>query len=152
MKRRDFLKTTSLLAGASFVSQAYASQAMKHAMHTKTKREHKDWIKVRSTASECIQKGQVCVSHCIELLSQGNREMAECLSAVQNMLALCTAMVQVSSQGSLKGKALKQFASACVETCQLCSDACKPHSKHHEECKDCMESCLQCIDACKKLA
>ncbi len=102
--------------------------------------------KLADTASACVLKGQVCLSHCLTLLAQGDKGMAKCARAVNQMLALCTALQSLSAQGSEFTPALARTA---AEACSRCAEACKPHIHHHAECKACYEACQACIKQCK---
>lgn len=55
---------------------------------------------LRDAAGHCVTTGQVCLSHCVRLLADGDRTMGDCAAAVNQMLALCTALQGLASQGS----------------------------------------------------
>ena len=86
-------------------------------------------------------------------LKSGNTDMADCNLRVHDMLALCGAMLKVSSYGSALSKELAQV---CIKACETCAKACYAHHAHwthgmHLECKACYEACLLCINACKSI-
>lgn len=104
---------------------------------------------MRTAAEHCVAAGQVCLNHCITLLSSGDTSMKDCAVAVNQMLALCGAIQNLAAQNS---RLTPVLAKVCVEACKQCAQACKAHAAHHAECKACYESCLNCIQACEKIA
>ena len=136
MNRRQFISSTA--AAATLAAVATAAQAHDHHDHA-----------ARAAAGHCVAAGQVCLNHCITLLSSGDTSMKDCAVAVNQMLALCGAIQNLAAQNSRLTPAL---AKVCVEACKQCAQACKAHAAHHAECKACYESCLNCIQACEKIA
>lgn len=141
MNRRDWLLSSAALAGAAMVNGA---QAMDHAHH------HDAPVNagLAAAAADCVQKGQVCLSHCLTLLAQGEKDMAACAQSVNQMLALCSALQSLVNQNS---KLVKNLAAVALEACEQCQEQCKKHADKHEECKACGESCAACAKECKKL-
>jgi Cys-rich four helix bundle protein (predicted Tat secretion target) len=142
MDRRTLLLSGVALAGAAMVGSA---SAMDHAHH------HHDAPAnggLATAAADCVQKGQVCLNHCLELLGQGEKDMAACAKTVNQMLALCGALQQLANQGSTQ---LAKLAAIALDACQQCQDECKKHADKHEACKACGESCAACVKECKKL-
>lgn len=99
--------------------------------------------------SDCIQKGEVCLNHCIDLLGQGEKDMAACARTVSEMLAVCGALQQLANQNS---KQLARMAAIAMDVCKQCEDECKKHAAKHESCKACGESCADCYAECRKIA
>lgn len=99
-----------------------------------------------NTVADCVAAGQVCLSHCIRLLSTGDNSMAECAKAVNDMLAICRASESLAAAAS---KHLKAMAKLCIDGCTDCAKACTPHAGHHAECKACKEACEATIEAMK---
>ena len=99
-------------------------------------------------ASDCVQTGQACLSHCLVLLGEGDKAMVGCAQSVNQMLALCTALQQLANQNA---KQLSRVAAIAMDVCQQCEDECKKHADKHEVCKACGVSCAACYKACKKL-
>ena len=93
--------------------------------------------------------GQICLAHCISLLSEGDTSMKDCATGVNQMLALCGTLQNLAAQNS---RLTPSLAKVCIEACKQCSAACKEHAGHHAECKACYESCLACIKECEKIA
>lgn len=149
MNRRELLLGGMALAGAALVGNA---QAEAH-HHDMSMHEHHHAAPANAalatSASDCIQKGEVCLSHCLELLGEGDKEMAACAKSVNQMLALCGALQQLTNQNS---KLLPKMAALALEACEQCAEACKKHAEKHEQCKSCGESCAACAKECKKIA
>jgi len=88
--------------------------------------------------ADCTERGEACLQHCIAALSTGDTSMAECASAVNEMLAICRGMGVLAVSNS---KHLAAAAKVCHSLCSDCAAACKPHSGHHATCKACAEAC-----------
>lgn len=145
MNRRELLVGGIALAGAAMVGNAQAAHEHDHGHH------HGAMASGALTAaiSDCIQKGEVCLNHCIDLLGQGEKEMAACARTVNEMLAVCGAMQQLANQNS---KQLARMAAIAMDVCKQCEDECKKHATKHEACKACGESCAACYAECRKIA
>ncbi|MDD4964662.1 MAG: four-helix bundle copper-binding protein [Gallionella sp.] len=143
MDRRTLLLSGVALAGAALVGSAQASEH-DHSHH----HDAPTHTSLATTAADCLQKGQVCLNHCLELLGQGEKEMAACAKSVNQMLALCGALQQLANQNS---KQLSKLAAIALDACQQCQEECKKHADKHEACKACGESCEACAKECKKL-
>lgn len=101
------------------------------------------------SAADCLVKGETCLAHCIELMGQGDKEMAGCAASVNQMLAMCTALQKVSVQN---GSQLKSLARAVAAACDDCEKECRKHASKHAECKACGEACVECAKQCKATA
>lgn len=147
MNRRELLLGGMALAGAAMVGNA---QAAEHdmSMHAHHHGAAADETLARA-AADCVQKGQVCLNHCLELLGQGDKDMASCARSVNQMLALCGALQQLANQHS---KLLPKLATLAVDACKECADECKKHAEKHDSCKACGESCAACAKECQKIA
>ena len=100
-------------------------------------------------ASACIQIGEECQAHCLQLLGTGDTSLAGCARSVTMMLAMCRALVTAAAQGSPR---LKDVARVCGQVCRDCEKECKPHAGHHDICRRCMESCRACAAGCEKVS
>ena len=148
MNRREVLLGSVALASAAFMGRAQATEMkMNHNHHDMTAMLAN--ASLVATAADCIQKGQVCLNHCLFLLGQGDKEMAACAKSVNQMLALCGALQQLANQESTY---LPKLATLAMDACKKCEDECKKHAKKHEACKACGESCVACAKECKKIA
>lgn len=157
MNRRELLLSGIALAGAAVVKGAQAAEhdhmmmdhaAMNHAdMHMH--HHEKPYAALATATADCVQKGQACLSHCLVLLGEGDKDMADCSKSVNQMLAICGALQQLANQNA---KQTTRLASIAMDACQQCEEACKKHADKHEECKACGESCATCYKECKKFA
>lgn len=140
MDRREML--AAALASAAIAAPSRAEEHHHHgASHP-----NQDVI---DASGHCLAVGQACHQHCLELLAQGNREMAACAASVTEMLAACQALQQLASH---KSKHLGKMARVALDVCKQCEDECRKHEKKHQACKDCAEACAACAKECQKLA
>ncbi|MFN3624066.1 MAG: four-helix bundle copper-binding protein [Hyphomicrobium sp.] len=100
-------------------------------------------------ALDCVKRGEVCISHCISLLGQGDTSLKDCLRSVLTMLPSCEALARVAA---LDAPRLKELAKVCGDICADCQAECKKHQDHHAACKACGEACGKCAEECRKLA
>jgi len=150
MNRRQFIGGTAAISLAAATTLANAHGNHDHGSHSHAANSTDNaYEAARKAAGHCVSAGQVCLTHCITLLSKGDTSMKDCAVAVNQMLALCGAIQNLAAQNSRLTPAL---AKVCVEACKQCAQACKAHAAHHAECKACYESCLNCIQACEKIA
>ena len=143
MNRREALLSGAAIAAAAVVGRAQAAE-MQHHHHAAMAN-----TALVSAAADCIQKGQVCLNHCLYLLGQGEKEMAACAKSVNEMLALCGALQSLSNQESAT---LPRLAAIAMDACNQCEEECKKHADKHDVCKACGESCNACAKECKKIA
>lgn len=108
--------------------------------------------KAVETALDCIQTGDVCIRHCVDLLGQGDTALKDCLASVLDMTAVCDGLAKLAGYATTHDKNLRAYAAACADYCRTCSAACKKHADHHAPCKACLESCDACVKACEALA
>jgi Cys-rich four helix bundle protein (predicted Tat secretion target) len=105
--------------------------------------------KIAASAAKCVQTGLVCADHCISMLGAGNRDMAECLKTVNDVLAVCAALQKVAISNS---KHLAVLAKAAATICADCAKACEPHAQKMSQCRDCMDACKECEKLCNSFA
>jgi Cys-rich four helix bundle protein (predicted Tat secretion target) len=101
-----------------------------------------------ATASDCVSKGQLCLSHCLDMLATGDKSMAACSKTAREMLAVCGTTLALAAQGA---PSLPKFATVCLDVCKRCEAECRKHAQH-TPCKDCAEACAACQVECKKVA
>jgi Cys-rich four helix bundle protein (predicted Tat secretion target) len=101
-----------------------------------------------AATSHCISTGDACLSHCLLLLGQGDKELADCARTVRDTIAACTALRELAAADSPHLKALAQVVSGI---CSDCESECKKHEKH-PVCKDCEKACHDCKELCDKVA
>ena len=151
MDRREMLKVATgglMLAAAGNAVFAAENAEHQHAEHQHTHGSSKNQSLI-DAASDSIKKGQACLSHGLELLSQGeNKEMAICAMRVNDMLAACAAIEQLASNNSPH---LPKMASVAMNICHDCEEECRKF-KDEEACKNTAESCAACYKECKKIA
>lgn len=160
MNRRHFIQST--LAASLATAATAATAAVAHGDHSHSGHDHAHnhaghgaaaenarFAAVHAAALSCVGAGKNCLAHCVRLLSAGDQSMAQCAKNVNQMLALCTAVMDLAAQNS---DLLPQVARACVKACEACAAACKEHINHHAECRACYESCVKCAQECGKIA
>ena len=91
-----------------------------------------------AAAGQCLQAGDACLQHCLDLLAKGDTSLGECAQNVRQMLAVCTAVGPIAVAGS---RHLRAMARLCLDVCTDCEQACRKHEGHHAACKRCAEAC-----------
>jgi Cys-rich four helix bundle protein (predicted Tat secretion target) len=149
MNRRHLLNTVAMASLATLAQTASA----RHEHHAHGSGHSGDArgpnADLVSAASQCVATGQVCLAHCIRLLSEGDDSMSDCAKSINQMLGLCGALQNLAAQGAPLVPALAKVA---IQGCTECADACKPHVNHHAECKACYEACQACIRQCEAVS
>src|SRR3954469_1630848 len=64
--------------------------------------------------ADCHKKAELCLSHCIGMLSTGDTSMAACAARVRDTLASSEALLALASAGS---KYTKAMAKVCADIC-----------------------------------
>ena len=100
-----------------------------------------------ASSGDCLQTGEVCMAHCLVLLSQGEKEMAACAQSVSELMAVCSALQILALQDSKRTAAMAKVA---LDVCVACEKECRKHEKH-SQCKDCADACADCAKQCKAL-
>jgi len=101
-----------------------------------------------AAAHQCMAAADVCLSHCIDRLSDGDKTMADCARSVQQMRAMVAALAELAAQ---KAPYLKELAALCAKACRDCQAQCKKHEQH-APCKACGDACEKCAAECDKAA
>ncbi len=99
--------------------------------------------------SECINKGETCLAHCLVLLGEGERTVAACARSVSETIALCDSLRKLAAQGSPRATAVARIARAA---CLDCEKECRKHENRHAECRDCAKACAACARECEAFA
>jgi Cys-rich four helix bundle protein (predicted Tat secretion target) len=147
MDRREFLTgavTTAVALGAAGQAKAAASPGSSAPADPRL-------AKVVETSLDCVQTGNACIRHCVELLGGGDTTLKACMQTVLDMTAVCTSLAEVAGLATAPTPTLRAYVAACAQYCRDCAAACKKHANHHDVCKACMESCDRCADACDAL-
>ncbi len=146
--RRAFL-TGAAAAGAAALlvggGRAFAAQHEKGTAHTHS------WTYggVMKAANTCIGAGHECLSHCLNTFQAGDNSLVACAVAVQQTLAACGAVAQLSASNSTHTNA---FAKACCEVCSDCAKECRKHASKHDACRKCADACEAMVREVEKAA
>lgn len=149
--RRELLVGAGLLAASAGVAAAAEPEKHGHEhaapKYAKAERYGRRAELVGATEN-CISKGRQCLSHCMEMFRTGDTTMAECASAVDQMLAVCGAMANLAANDSAQ---LAAMAQACIAVCEHCEKECRVHQDHQPECRACADACAALIVEAKKV-
>ncbi len=156
MDRREFLTgalTATVAAAAAARAEARGAGAPVAALAAADAAARDPKLaKAAETARACLDTGDACVRHCVDLLGQGDTSLAKCLRTVLDMSAACDGLARLASYADAPTPNLRAYAKVCGDYCRDCAAACKKHADHHAVCKACMESCEECLKACEALA
>jgi len=146
MNRRDVLTAASTITLAGMTAQALAADAMPagHDHHASGSR----FADLVRATSNCISTGDACLSHCLVMLGQGEKDLAACARTVRDAIAACTALRELAAADSPHVPALAKVVSGI---CSDCEAECKKHEKH-AVCKECEKACRDCKELCDKVA
>lgn len=157
MQRRDLLKASFSMGSAAGIASLFATgTALTAGVANAASAEHAGHHMMMPASpallaalADCIQEGQACLAHCIMMMGDGDKTMADCARSTQDTVALCTALQSLVAAGSHKQHRL---AGLVADACQECADTCRKHADKHEVCKRCAEACEACLKECKKIA
>lgn len=142
MERRELLRTL----GAAAVTAAAVPGFAQHEHHHGGMAKNQALI---NAAGNCSSKAEVCLSHCQELLAQGDKSMAACAATTREVAVACTALRSLAAQSA---PSLAQYAKVTAEVCSRCEAECRKHEKQHQVCKDCADACAACRAECAKVS
>ena len=153
LARRQVLKLASALgaglAGAVLTSSnqadAQAADHAAHAGHTAGPAKYQDLI---DAALLCVNRGEVCIDHCVKQLGTGDTSLKDCMASVVTMGPMCTAVARFAAFDAPR---LKEVTKLCVDVCVDCEKECRKHEEHHVQCKNCAESCAAFIREGRKV-
>ncbi len=140
ISRRDVLLGMGAAATMAYAGSAPA--AMKDHDHSKHSTQLTDLMDAVNT---CNDKGRRCIAHCMVSFTEGDTELAECASKVQEMLSVCGGFAYLVASNS---SYIKDYARVCEKVCADCAKECRKHEKHIE-CEACANACDDIIDAIK---
>ena len=143
-RRQWLIGGGALLAAATTGTAMAASNDHKEHVHGAPKK----YQALTATALDCLKTGQECLNHCLKTFKTGDTTLAECAARVQETLATCDMLSQLSS---FESKHLNTFLAGCIAVCNDCADECRKHETKHPECKACGDSCVACVKEMKKL-
>jgi Cys-rich four helix bundle protein (predicted Tat secretion target) len=98
---------------------------------------------------ECVRASQACISHCQQLLAQGDKSLGTCLRTALDTEVVCGSVLKLAN---LNSQFTPPLARQSIAVMQACVEACKEHVDHHAECKACRDACLKAIEAAKGVA
>lgn len=143
MNRKKFIQAAAVVAPILY-SAKIAAQETKPTSSVKTGGKYGALI---DSASDCIKKGELCISHCVDMMAGGDKTMGPCSKTVRDMLAMCETLVKLATSNS---EFTKKHATLCLDVCKKCEDECRKHPKH-KVCMNCAESCKECMEEIKKI-
>lgn len=149
--RRDVLVGAGAIASLAVAGAAVAAddEMSHHEHHYTTGVANKKHPALVAAAYECIARGEACLSHCFETFRAGDTKMADCATAVEQMMPVCTALAHLAIRDS---KHLPALARACVAVCEDCEKQCREHAEHQKECKAAAEACAALLKEAKLVA
>ncbi len=150
LSRRNVLKGAGVLGlgtlavmtaeGMSGISEAFAGD-MEHHHHAGPSNQT-----MTDSIHACIQTGDECTAHCIEVIKTGDTSLIDCMKSVQETVAFCSGFAYISASDS---KYLNAMCELAITICSDCQKQCEKHAKH-AQCKACGEACAECTKECKK--
>jgi Cys-rich four helix bundle protein (predicted Tat secretion target) len=140
LTRRDVLLGIGAIASVAYAGAAVS--AMPRHDHSKHSPQLPELL---TAATDCVDKGQRCITHCLVSFREGDVSLAECASKVHEMQAVCTAFSYLLAANS---EYIKAYAPVCEQVCTDCEKACLEH-KEHIECKACADACVNLVDQIK---
>ena len=127
-------------------ADAQAGGPAAHAGHTATgPAKYQDLI---DAALLCVNRGEVCIDHCVKQMGTGDTSLKDCMASVVTMGPMCTA---VGRFAAVDAPRLKEVTKLCVDVCVDCEKECRKHEEHHVQCKNCAESCAAFIREGRKV-
>jgi len=138
ISRKKLLATAGTAAAVLATNGVYAQHEHHHGGSKNSK--------IISTALDCVETGEICVSHCIDLMKNKDTSLVNCMEKVHETIAACKGLATLAAGNSPH---LKEFAKVCMKICADCETECKKHASKHPSCKDCADACRKCINACK---
>ncbi|MBF0185063.1 MAG: four-helix bundle copper-binding protein [Magnetococcales bacterium] len=154
MNRRDFIATSGLAATAVLLAQNVlaeekAAEAHPPGAHAGHSHPVVPNLPLIQSAAHCLMVGQMCIQHCMMLLSTGDTSLTDCARSVSDMLTVCHALQQLAIAQSPHLPAMAELA---VKVCDSCERECRKHENKHAACKACAEACKACAVECRKVA
>ena len=140
ISRREVL--LGMGAAATMAYAGSASAAAKGHDHSKHATQLTD---VMDAVNACLDKGRRCIAHCMVSFTEGDTELADCASKVQEMMSVCGGFAYLVASNS---SYTKEYAQICEKVCEDCAKECRKHEKHIE-CDACGKACDDLVDAIK---
>ena len=150
MNRRNMFMAAAAIGLASSIPARAADDpatgSAHHHDHAGAMGHYPDLV---AATSHCLVTGDACLTHCLTLLGEGDREMAACAGTVRSVIAACTALRELAAANSPR---VGRLAAVVADICQDCETECRKHEKKHTVCRDCAEACANCVKECQKAA
>lgn len=137
LSRRELL--LGLGAAATVVCAAPALAAMPEHDHSKHSAQLPGLL---DAVTECVEKGQRCIAHCLVSFKEGDLALADCAAKVHEMDAICSGYSYLLAANSVYNR---DYAAMCARVCEDCEKECRKHEEHIE-CKACAEACAEVVD------
>ena len=141
ISRREVLLGLSAAATMAYAGSTSAAAAKEHD-HSKHSTQLPELM---DAVNGCLDKGRRCTSHCLVSFTEGDMELAECASKVQEMTSVCGGFAYLVASNSSYNK---EYAAVCEKVCVDCAKECRKHEKHIE-CEACAKACDDIVDAIK---
>ena len=148
LSRRDMLIGLGAATAAAYSGNSVA-QMSHHGHHDHHKHDHSKhapkYDQLLNAITNCLDKEQRCIAHCLVSFQEGSTELADCAAKVSETHAICQAFSYLLASNS---EYIKTYAKICETACKDCEKQCLEH-KDHRECKACADSCADVIDQIK---
>ena len=150
MKRRELLQTAALSGLTLAAADMRAADDPAHAPGVAGKHVHDatPYGDLVRTSAACVSTGELCLSHCLTRLGQGDTELAACARTVRDTIAACGALQQLAAANSAH---TREFAQVVAKVCADCQAECNKHEQH-PVCRNCEKACQDCRQECDKAA
>ncbi|MDX8401862.1 MAG: Csp1 family four helix bundle copper storage protein [Mariprofundaceae bacterium] len=122
-------------------SPAFAAGTSAHGHHMRKNTKMSDAI------HHCIQAGDDCIAHCLDLIKEGDTSIIDCLRSAEQMRNFCQAHAYLAAADS---PFLNDACKLAIKICGDCSKQCDKHADKHAICKACRDACDACVKACKE--
>jgi Cys-rich four helix bundle protein (predicted Tat secretion target) len=148
LHRREFLKAGIAVAGVAALelSRRAPSHAAEPAVRTAEPGSYA--AQMTPVLSSCIEAGNECMAHCIDLLGKGVTELAACADSVRTMLAVCEMTAVLVTSASARSRSALEL---CRDVCADCETECRKHAEKHPVCKACGDACAATVAKARAL-
>jgi Cys-rich four helix bundle protein (predicted Tat secretion target) len=143
--RRGALLGASVLAGAAALSALGTAARAEDATPADGAARRQALV---DAALDCVNRGSVCMTHCVTMLSNGDTSLKDCMRTISSLLPVCEALARMAA---IDARHLRDIALLAIDVCGDCEEQCRRHAHHHAQCKNCADACLVCIKQCKKV-
>ncbi len=145
MNRRELLSAAGALTAAAMAAAPAIAAEQNHDHSHMTGGPN---AKIAMSALHCVGTGDACIAHCFDSFIAGDTTLAACAKKVDELIAVCSALVKMASNNSPN---LAAYAKVAAAVCKDCEKECRKHAGKHATCKACADACVECAEACAKL-